>query len=57
MAVEIHNNNIHTTTLYRPIELFENTDEEIYEKVIENIKKRLKIKESNDNELKASDHI
>ena len=43
-AVEIHNNNIHTTTLYRPIELFENKDEEIYEKVIENIKKRWKLK-------------
>ena len=56
-AVEIHNNNIHTTILYRPIELFENTDEEIYEKVIENIKKRWKIKESNDNELKEGDHI
>ena len=56
-AVEIHNNNIHTTTQYRPIELFENTDEEIYEKVIENIKKSWKIKESNDKELKAGDHI
>ena len=56
-AVEIHNNNIHTTTLYRPVELFENTDEEIYLKVIENIKKRWKIKEINDIDLKPGKHI
>ena len=56
-AVEIHNNYIHTSTLYRPVELFENTDEEIYLKVIENIKKRWKIKEINDIDLKPGKHI
>ena len=56
-AVEIHNNNIHTTTLYRPVELFENTDEVIYSKVIENIKKRWKIKDFKDNNIKVGEHI
>ena len=27
-AVEIHNNNKHTTTLFKPIDLINNTDEE-----------------------------
>ena len=40
-AVQNHNNNIHTVTQYRPVELFNNTDEDVYNKVIDNIKKVL----------------
>lgn len=38
-AVSTHNNNIHTTTKYKPCDLFENLNEEIYKEVVENIKK------------------
>ena len=38
-AVNIHNHNIHTSTGYRPIDIINNTDEEIYLQVMENIKK------------------
>ena len=39
-AVSNYNNNIHTTTKYKPCYLFENSNDEIYREVIENIKKR-----------------
>ena len=42
--VQNHNNNIQTVTDYRPIDLFYNNDIEVYKKVVENIKKRIKIK-------------
>ena len=38
-AIDIHNNNIHTTTQYRPVDLLKNTDEQVYLNVFENIKK------------------
>ena len=38
-AIDIHNNNIHTTTQYRPVDLLKNTDEQVYLNVLENIKK------------------
>lgn len=34
----IHNNKIHTVTNYKPNELINNTNEEVFEKVLENIK-------------------
>ena len=39
-ANNIHNNNTHTITKFKPIDLIHNTDESIYNIVIENIKKR-----------------
>ena len=38
-AIENHNQNIHTLTHYRPIDLLKNTDEDIYNEVITNIGK------------------
>ena len=38
-AIDIHNNNIHTITQYRPVDLLKNTDEQVYLNVLENIKK------------------
>lgn len=38
-CVNIHNNNIHTVTGYKPSFLIKNEDLDIYEEVIENIKK------------------
>ena len=40
-CVNIHNNNIHTVTGYTPSFLIKNNDEEIYEEVINNIKKNI----------------
>ena len=42
-CVNIHNNNIHTVTGYRPSFLIRNEDPEIYEDVFNNIKKNIKI--------------
>lgn len=39
--VNIHNHNIHTSTSYRPIDIINNIDDEIYLQVMENIKKNL----------------
>ena len=44
-CVNIHNNNIHTVTGYAPSFLIKNNDEEIYEEVINNIKKKYKFLE------------
>lgn len=55
-SVEFHNSNIHTVTGYRPKDLIKNTDEDIYNKVIDNIQNKYKdIME--DNELKEDTHI
>ena len=43
-AINIYNNNIHTTTGQKPIELFTNTSDEGFKKVNKNMKKNLKIK-------------
>lgn len=55
-AVESHYSNIHTVTGYRPIDLIKNTDEDIYNKVIENIHNKYK-DIMDDNELKLDTHI
>ena len=52
-AVEIHNNNKHTTTLFKPIDLINNTDEDIYNNVVENIK----INDLEEDDLKLGSHI
>ena len=41
-CVNIHNNNVHTITGFKPSFLIKNTDKEIYDIVIENIKKNIK---------------
>ena len=38
-AINIHNNNIHTKTKYKPIELFSNTNEDVFNEMNKNIKK------------------
>ena len=43
-ACYIHNNNIHSTKKRRPVDLIKNTDNEIYEEVLDNIKNALKRK-------------
>ena len=43
-AINIHNNNIHTTTGYKPIELFSNTSEEVFNEVNKNVEKAFKNK-------------
>lgn len=40
-SVNIHNNNIHMITGYKPCFLIENEDHDIYEEVIKNIKKNM----------------
>lgn len=56
-AIDIHNSNIHTTTKFRPNDLIHNTDENIYNIVINNIKNGYKIKDTNAIELKKGDHV
>ena len=41
-CVNIHNNNWHTVTDYKPLFLIKNEDEEIYEEIVNNIKKYIK---------------
>ena len=38
-CVDIHNNNVHSVTGFKPAFLIKNDDEQIYELVINNIKK------------------
>ena len=59
-CVDIHNNNVHSVTGFKPAFLIKNDDEEIYELVINNIKKTEKNIEKEDNSnyvLKAGDHL
>ena len=59
-CVDIHNNNVHSVTGFKPTFLLKNDDEEIYELVINNIKKTEKNIEKEDNSnyvLKAGDHL
>ena len=56
-AVNIHNHNIHTTTGYKPIELINNNDEDIKKKVLENIKKSLKLDNNKYDDIKSGCHI
>ena len=41
---KIYNYNIHTITRYRPVDLINNTDNNIYDEVIANINKKYKAK-------------
>ena len=53
-----HNQNIHTVTHYRPIDLLRNTDEEVYNEVLSNIKKfKYLIKNINEDKIKIGNHI
>ena len=56
-VIYIHNNNIHTSTNHRPIDLINNTNEDIFEEVMNNIKKKLDYKNKNYVELNEGDHI
>ena len=58
--MNIHNNNVHTITGFKPSFLITNTDKEIYDILIENIKKKYKITVKYDDEnyiLKEGDHL
>ena len=53
-----HNQNIHTVTHYRPIDLLRNTDEEVYNEVLSNIKKfKYSRKDINEDKIKIGNHI
>lgn len=56
-AADNHNRNIHTITKYRSIELINNTSEEVYNKVIENIKNSQIYKAKNYVELSEGNRI
>ena len=56
-AINIHNNNIHSTTGYKPIELFSNTSEEVFEEVNKNIEKAFKNKNTYFSEVKKGDKL
>ena len=59
-CVDIHNNNVHSVTSFKHAFLIKNDDEQIYELVINNIKKTEKNLEKEDNSnyiLKAGDHL
>ena len=55
--VQIHNNNIHTVTKYKPLDLINNSDTEIYKNVINNINNKYKIINDSENDLKIGDHV
>jgi len=44
-CVLVHNNNTHKVTLYKPVFLIKNEDDDIYNNIIENINKTFKINE------------
>ena len=59
-CVEIHNNNIHTVTGFKPSFLINNQDQEIYDIVIDNTKKTYKILEKEEKDyllFKEGDHL
>ena len=59
-CIDIHNNNVHSVTGFKPSFLLKNDDEEIYELVINNIKKtenNLKKEDNNNYVLKSGDHL
>ena len=59
-CVSIHNNNVHIVTGFKPSFLIKNTDEEIYNIVLDNINKCYKniLDEDKDNYiLKIGDHL
>lgn len=56
-AVNIHNHNIHTSTGYRPIDIINNTDEEIYLQVMENIKNKLNYSNREHDDINIGTHL
>lgn len=59
-CVNIHNNNIHSVTGYAPSFLIKNHDEDIYEEVINNIEKKYKLLEDEDDKnfvLSNGEHL
>ena len=59
-CVNIHNNNVHPTTGFKPTFLIKNEDQEIYDIVINNIKKsnnNLVKNDDNNYIVKANDHL
>jgi len=56
-AINIHNNNTHTTTKYKPIELFSNTSEEVFNEASNNIDKAFKNKNTYFSEIKKGDKL
>ena len=56
-AVNIHNHNIHTFTGYRPIDIINNTDEEIYLQVMENIKNKLNYENREHDDINISTYF
>ena len=57
-AINCPNHKVHSITGFRPCDIINNIDENIKTKVLDNIKKSLKIKELDDNnELKIGTHI
>ena len=59
-CVEIHNNNIHTVTGFKPSFLINNQDQEIYDIIIDNTKKTYKILEKEEKDyllFKEGDHL
>ena len=56
-AINILNNNTHTTTKYKPIELFSNTSEDVFNEVSNNIDKAFKNKNTYFSEIKKGDKL
>ena len=56
-VIDIHNNNIHTVTNYKPCELINNSKEEVFNIVLDNIKKFNNNKKENYVELKEGSHV
>ena len=59
-CVNIHNNNIHTVTGFKPSYLLKNEDEDIYQEVIDNIKNKYKWLEREEDQnyvINIGDHL
>ena len=56
-VVSVHNTNIHTGTNYKPIEIIQNTNQEIYDKVMENMDKSFHKFKDDLSDIKIGDHV
>ena len=56
-AVNIHNHNIHSSTGYRPVDIINNTDEEIYLQVMNNIKNKLNYENKVHDDINIGAHL
>ena len=56
-AVNIHNHNVHSTTGQKPIDIINNKDEELKNKVLENIKKSLKYDQNKYDNIVSGNHL